>query len=187
VGPEAFLEENLETLRVSGLYFVYHSFVFDLVERTSGVEHLSAGFESSESSIQKLGLESRDGVDILEIPVLDRLGFLESDPFSRTGRIQKDAIERLRQIAVISSVVIGDHDAVVSQSLGILHQLCHTIPCRLVGDDDRIWKVFGELGGFSSWACGHIKDEERVISSSSRFSPHPQPLSFSTSSPDPFS
>ncbi len=140
--PETLLEEDFETIGVARLDFVHHSFVLDFVERTGRVENLSASFQRSESRIEEFGLESRDRVDVLQIPVLHGLRFLESDTLSRAWGIQEYSVESLSQITIPSSVIVGYHDAIVPESLGVLHELCHAVTCRFVGDDDGIWIMF---------------------------------------------
>jgi hypothetical protein len=175
--PETLLEENFKTVWITRFNLIYHSFIFNFIECTRRIKNFSTGLQSPESSIEELGLESGYGVDILEVPVFHGLGFLEPDSFPRAGCIDEDTVESLWEITIEPSIVVRNHNAIVSESFGIRYKLCHTIPSRLIGNDDGVGEMFTELGGFSSWTGCHIEDEERGIFSFSHFFPHPQPLS----------
>lgn len=183
--PKALLEEYLEALGVTGLNSLHDSLVLDLVEGAGGIQDLSAGFECLKCCIQELGLEPGDRVDVFEVPVFHGLGLLEPDALAGAGCIDEDTVECFREVAVETTIIIGDHDVIVPESFGVLYELSHTVTSRLVGDDDGMREMLGELGRFAARACCHIQDEEGrlvwFVSSPDTFSirtPHPQPLSF---------
>jgi len=138
VGPESFLEEDLETLGIAISDRFDHAFVFDLVEGAGRVEEFTTGFERTKGGIEEFGLESRYGVDIFEIPVSDRLRFFEPDAFTRTWRIEEDTIKCFGHVTIKSPVIIRDSSRIGPHSLDILHELCHPITSWFIGDDSRI-------------------------------------------------
>ncbi len=75
--PEFLFKNNLKGSWIFVFHCLEYSFIFEEIEWTSWIYHLTTDFEAQERRIEELGLEFRDIFDIFEMPVPGCVSTLE--------------------------------------------------------------------------------------------------------------
>lgn len=162
MGPEFFLIENLKTPIVFLHTMSDHMLIFDEIESTGRIYHLSASLECVHSRIEQAFLEMSNLLDILDMPVLHRFSTLEEGSFAATWSIEKNPVKCFWVVFPLLPWIESDGNIWGLHPFEILEKLWYTFPRWLIGNNKSIREIFSKLGGFSAGAGCHIEDEEII-------------------------
>lgn len=117
------------------------AFVFFLIERTGRVDEHAPWLECVHGSDEELILELGDSSDVFDMPVAKCFWSLECASLATAWCIEEYSIKHLREMLVVSAVIIGDADICMSHTIEIFVELWESSFVSFIGDDETLWEI----------------------------------------------